>query len=299
MYEGIKLAVLGGDLRFAAMARMFADRGIECAVWGMGSSGNIGKATRCSDWRSAVGGSAAVILPLPVSGDGVRVNCPIYDEGTGLRLSTLFGAVKDSVPVIGGKISEEVRASAAEKNVRLIDYFASEELQIRNAVPTAEGAVMLAMQAMNITVRGAKVAVVGYGRIGKTLSSLLHSMGADVTVAARKSSDLAYAGNSGMETLRLTESGDHGLLPVCSGYDAVFNTVPVRLWDRKLLEKTDQATYLLDLASFPGGVDMQAASELGLRAEWGLSLPGRLFPESSGFIIGETVLEILKRERIV
>lgn len=300
MYDGIKLALLGGDMRFVALAGMLSARGVECAAWGLGDECDIGGATRCSDWRSAVGGAAAVILPLPVSKDGVRVDCPLSDGNARLRLTTLLDMVGDRIPILCGRITPELIAAAETRGVRIFDYFRSEELQIRNAVPTAEGAVMMAMQALDVTIRGCRAAVTGYGRIGKTLSSLLAAMGAEVTVVARKGTDLAYAASYGFDTVKIVESKtDRGLEPLCSGYDVIFNTVPVKLFDRDLLASMSRKTYILDLASVPGGVDMQAASEYGIRTEWGLSLPGRCFPMSAGAVICETVLGILESERIV
>ena len=73
----IKAALLGGDMRQSAAARFLSESGIECAVWGLDPTSDIGGAVRCDEWHSAVNGAAAVILPLPASFDGVRVNCQI------------------------------------------------------------------------------------------------------------------------------------------------------------------------------------------------------------------------------
>ena len=55
-----------------------------------------------------------------------------------------------------------------------------------HAVPTAEGAIQIAMEELPITLHGAKTLVIGYGRLGKLLSHRLSAMGAKVSVAARK-----------------------------------------------------------------------------------------------------------------
>lgn len=55
----------------------------------------------------------------------------------------------------------------------------------------------------------------------------------------------------------------------------IFNTVPVLLFSRDILQRMDRSTLLIDLASKPGGVDFTAAAELQLKTIWALSLPGR------------------------
>jgi dipicolinate synthase subunit A len=52
----------------------------------------------------------------------------------------------------------------------------------------------------------------------------------------------------------------------------------------------------LDLASKPGGMDFAAASRLGVRAIWALSLPGEVAPESAGAIIRDTIYNILEEQ---
>ena len=49
----------------------------------------------------------------------------------------------------------------------------------------------------------------------------------------------------------------------------------------------------MDLASKPGGVDMEAASRLGVRVIWALSLPGKVAPVTAGKIIRDTIYHIL------
>ena len=55
---------------------------------------------------------------------------------------------------------------------------------IANAVPTAEGAVQLAMEELPITLHGARVLVVGFGRVGKLTAHRFRALGARVSVAA-------------------------------------------------------------------------------------------------------------------
>ena len=43
-----------------------------------------------------------------------------------------------------------------------------------------------------------------------------------------------------------------------------------------------------------GGVDFEAAKEYGVRVIWALSLPGKIAPVTSGAIIKNTIMNIIK-----
>lgn len=64
-------------------------------------------------------------------------------------------------------------------------------------MPTAEGAIQLAMEELPITLHGARVLVIGYGRLGRVLADRLAGLKARVSVAARRYADLAWAENCG------------------------------------------------------------------------------------------------------
>ena len=58
----------------------------------------------------------------------------------------------------------------------------------------------------------------------------------------------------------------------------------------------DKRTVMIDLASAPGGIDIHAAKEHGLKVIWALSLPGKHSPYTAGKIIAQTIIQILKEE---
>lgn len=301
--SNIKFCVLGGDLRQLAVSRRLAELGFETAVWGLGvGADEIGDAVRCDAWEDAVKNSKVWILPLPASADGVYVNCSMCgaEEQKKLRMSALLDIADEGTLIMGGRFTPLFKSRADEKNVKLIDYFNSEDLQIKNAIPTAEGAIAIAMNELPITLHSARVAVVGYGRIGKTLSDMLVALGADVTVAARKSTDLAWADTRKCSTLRIQiKDGVSSLVELGEGYDVIFNTVPHWVFDENVLKQFNKNTLMIDLASAPGGVDTKTASALGLKVIWALSLPGKCSPFTAGNIICDSILDILTRLEVI
>ena len=159
---------------------------------------------------------------------------------------------------------------------------------IPNAVPTAEGAIEIAIAETPFTIHGSKSLVLGYGKIGKILSKDLYALGAQTYVEARKYADLAMIEGHGYEPLPLDNLKDH-----IHEFDIIFNTIPSLILDDEILAKVKKDALIIDLASKPGGVDFDAARELGVNTIWALSLPGKVAPISAGQIICDTIYNIL------
>lgn len=298
MNEKNKIAFLGGDARQYIAARELTRCGYECCIWGCREQGIDGVPDAESIYE-AMRNAVAIVLPLPTSPDGVCLNCQPDESGEVPRLDNILDCIlKNEKPaVIGGKLPLSFVAAANKKGMLCFDYFESEVFQIKNAYITAEAALSIAMENTNKTVRDSRFAVTGYGRISKQLVSLLRALGARVTVLARKESALALAELEGCGTASL--SGDHGeaLRELESGYDVIFNTVPSLIFGREFFERVDSDTLIVELASAPGGIDIQEARSSGKRVLWALALPGKYAPGSAGAIISECVYKYLGEVR--
>jgi len=227
-----------------------------------------------------------VVLPLPVLDEDGFINAPLSCEK--LSAAELFSALRSGSRLVAGKVPESLQALAESLGLRICDYFEREELAVLNAIPTAEGAIAIAMEELPITLHRAKCLVLGFGRIGKLLAIKLRALGAEVTAAARKYSDLAWISAYGCEPL-LTAA----LAEKAGNFDVIFNTVPAPVLDEKTLAALKKGAVVIDLASKPGGVDFEAAARLGVCAIWALSLPGKVAPITSGEIIKNTIYNIL------
>lgn len=279
-------AVIGGDLRSAYLAGLLAADGYKVITSGFDSTDLPPCVTGCTNPAQAVTLADCVVLPLPVTTDGSTVNAPF--SRMRIPLDQVLNGVTPGQILVGGQISDVVRKEAECRGLVISDYLRREELAVMNAVPTAEGAIQLAMEELPVTIQGARCLITGFGRVAKTLTRLLIALGAQVTVAARKCADLAWArteGCSAIEISQLSKAGE---------YDVIFNTVPVLLFDKAILKDMEKSTLLIDLASRPGGVDFNAAAELQIKTIWALSLPGRVAPKTAGKIIKETILNMIK-----
>lgn len=279
-------AVLGGDLRAAYLAGLLAQDGYNVITAGLDGTDLPPCVTGCTNLSQAISLADGVVLPLPVTTDGTTLNAPF--SRVRIQLDQVLSGLLPDQFVVGGGLSAELRADLASRGVTAGDYLQREELAVLNSVPTAEGAVQLAMEELPITIRGARCLITGYGRVAKALAALLCAMGADVTIAARRCEDRAAATINGCEAIRI------GDLTTAGDFDVIFNTVPALLFTAEVLKKLSRTTLLIDLASRPGGVDFPAAAALQMKTVWALSLPGRVAPKSAGEILKRTILNMLR-----
>ena len=228
------------------------------------------------------------VLPVPPIDSSGCINTPLGGEV--LSAERVRSLLRSGAAVLTGKADPELDTLFAGHPV--IDYMQREELCLRNAIPTAEGAVQLAVSELPVTLNGLSVLIAGLGRIGTALAQILRGFGAEVTAAVRNSQGAARAELLGIRSVRTENiSPDYGL---------VFNTVPRLIFTRPLLEQFSADTLIIDLASRPGGIDFSAAADLGIRAVWALGLPGKTAPVTAGEIIAGTVCDILEeRSRTV
>lgn len=227
------------------------------------------------------------VLPFPsLQGESIRGHDP-------LAISELLRCLSRGSSVFGGLFGQ-MKGAFSDRGAAVYDLYGTEPLTTENACLTAEGALELAMERSPLSLHGARCLVIGYGRIGKCLARKLSALSSDVTVAARKESDLALAEAMGFQTDR-TGIYLHGL----SAYDFIFNTVPAQVLTDIHLRQIPPDTLLMDLASRPGGFSPLRCQELALNFCIAPGLPGRCCPKSAGIAYARSIISILDQEGAV
>ncbi|MBR5586838.1 MAG: dipicolinate synthase subunit DpsA [Clostridia bacterium] len=283
---GRRIAVIGGDLRQITVAESLAKDGYNVSVYGFDKEYIPQSIPFSPTLPDAVEGCRAVVLGIAPCKEDSTIDTPFWKES--LSASELVAQLHPECVIIGGKLSSELKDLSSRSNIRFEDYVNREDFAVSNAVPTAEGAIAIAMNELPITLHSSKCLVTGFGRISKVLARALHFLGADLTCTARKSSDIAWIkalGYKALPTDSIISSAHH--------YDLIFNTVPQTIFTYEVLRNIRSDTLIIDLASKPGGVDFDAAKQLDIKVIQALGLPGKCSPVTAGKIIKATVENIL------
>ena len=205
---------------------------------------------------------------------------PSFDaDGTikgGGDLNELLALLPKNITIVGGLLAEM-------PGYKTMDLLKEPSYLAENAYITAHCAIRLAMLRLPVTMRGCKVLIIGWGRIGKCLTRLLRALEADLTVAARKESDRAMAKALGYAAIPPEE-----METKLDRYRLIFNTVPSPILSAEQAAECNDKCLKIDLASVLG---IDSPDVL-----WARGLPGKDAPESSGALIAKTTICLLDRK---
>jgi dipicolinate synthase subunit A len=290
LLSGTKIAVLGGDERELILISELLKRGAILKVAGFPSSKLCDGASAVNSVEDACRDAKVVVLPLPgTSLEGIIR--AVYAEGE-LKLSKkAIDVLAENALVIIGSARPFLREWVGSYKLRLLEIAEMDDIAIMNSIPTAEGAIQIAMEESKITIHGSRSLIVGFGRIAITLARTLRALGSDVTVVARNEGQMARAYEMGCKRAGYSE-----LAEAISHSDFVFNTVPSLVINRNVLKKARCDAIIIDLATQPGGTDFEAANEYGFKAILAPGLPGKVAPISAGKILAEVIPRLIIKE---
>lgn len=279
MKNKIKILIAGGDMRQIFCAEKLSRKYDICVV----GFDDEYITDRLSPYKNNSGSEKfdCVILPVMPFDEVGNINSPCFSGK--LTTAKIYSMLKKNAVVFVGNDDKRIWEKFPETAV--VNYMSREELCLKNAIPTAEGAVMTAIRELPVTLNGSSILIVGAGRIGTALTMILKGFGADVTLAVRNGRGVAKSRILGVKSVLTKEMG--------SDYALVFNTVPELIFDRERLFGFDKNTLFIDLASRPGGIDFDGAAELGRKVIWAQGLPGKTAPVTAGEFVAETVSGIL------
>lgn len=260
-----KITIIGGDRRLQILKNSLTEMGYLVDSLGLEK-----------DDTADIKTSSFIVLPVPTTKDGKNVFTPFSEKS--IPLSYIAEqTTRDQLILCCNYLFE---------NKLCVDYGSLDSYALLNAVPTAEGAIKIAIENTPYTLWKSRVLVIGYGRVGKILSDRLKNMGCDVTVSARKPADFAMLDALGFKTTHTAHLNDKPL-----EYDIVFNTVDVKVIDDKTF-KNSPARLIVDLSS-SGGFNPIAAEENGIKAIKAPGLPGKVAPETAADILCGTITHII------
>lgn len=287
---GISIAMLGCDQREVDLAIALVGLGVDLRLVGFPEEGLLKKALHFPLPGEAVRKCSAVIAPMSNTDSAGIIKSRMDDnKEQSINLAEVISIIPSNTLLIIGVAKPIIKGLVTQYGLRLLEMAENDEIAILNSIPTAEGAIQVAMEHTPITIHNSRCLVLGLGRCGTTLAQSLVALGAKVTVCARSSSDLARAVALNSEILPLVN------LNTQVGFDIIFNTIPAMVLPRSYLRLLEHNTIIIDIASSPGGVDFTAAEQLGIKAIHALSLPGKVAPKTAGQILTQTIPRLLEK----
>ena len=145
-----KLAVLGGDQRQKWLALALMDEGILVQTH---------LVPDCSDTplARALTEVDGVVLPVPAfSPEGLLT----VQRGGPVTMEEILAVLRPGTRIFGGRL-HDTAGKMRQAGLEPIDYMTLEPVAVANAVPTAEGAIQIAMEQMPSTLQNSQCLVIG------------------------------------------------------------------------------------------------------------------------------------------
>ena len=285
----MKFSVIGGDLRLCSLAQLLAKDKNTVSVFAMENSKEIMEnktLKKCESIEEAIEESKIIIGSIPFLKSNGEMYTTFSDKI--IRVENFTKKKYKDKLFIAGNISNSAKEKLEGSYEKVIDLMKQEELVILNTIATAEGAIDVAIQNTNTIIHGSNVLILGFGRVAKEVATKFHGLSAKVTCAARKTTDLAWIKTLGYDAVNINELGED-----LKKYDIIINTVPQMIIEKENMQFMKQDVLLIDLASSPGGINIEDAKKMNLKFIWALALPGKIAPVTSAKFIKETIYNLI------
>ncbi len=287
---GINIAVIGGDRRDLVLMHELVALGASVKAIGFSACEELKQVGIIEDLGTAV--SNAQVLIFPMQGTDPEGNIRSLSNDCSLKLTPQIARlIPTGVIVIIGAARDFLHRWATTYGWKIIEIAERDDVAILNAIPSAEGAIQIAFEQTSFTIHYSKSFVLGFGRLGKTLARMLGGIGAQTTVVARKSADLARIFEMGFRPVSFDD-----LQSCINEAEIIFNTVPQLVLDEKILSLVSREALIIDLAAYPGGTDFKTAQKMGITALLSPGLPGKVAPTTSGKILAQVIPQLILHE---
>ncbi|MCD8028472.1 MAG: hypothetical protein LUF02_07410 [Erysipelotrichaceae bacterium] len=144
----------------------------------------------------------------------------------------------------------------------------NEDFIKHNSILTAEGVISYLISHRRFPLYRSQILVTGYGHCGKEIVELLLGLKAQVSVGVRNSKLKNDIESIGCQYMNLSDID-------LSMIDILINTIPSVIIEEDLLIKAKKDIMIVDIASYPYGIDHHKALKLNLNSQILPSIPCR------------------------
>jgi dipicolinate synthase subunit A len=289
--KGVTVAVVGGDLRM--LEHMRRARAAGAAVQHYGSIPGAEEAAgrpQAASLTDAVKGAKIISCPIPGVGTDGSLFAKYTDEVLLMKPEVLKAAAPGAL-MFTYRDTPQLIEWAKSTPVEVIGYGEDDELCILHAIPTAEGAIKVAVENTEETLLGMPVLCFGLGRVGISVALAFAAMKSRVTLTARNPAQLARAASLGLEPVHLSELSNR-----LDQFSLIVSSSSGPVVTRDMIARTRPDALIMDLCSPPGSVDFAAAKELNRRVVWARAQAGSA-PRSAGAHEWQVLMRLV-RERL-
>lgn len=291
MLTGTQAAFIGGDARTLEVIRRLTE--LDATVYLVGFDNlqqTFAGAVHAELNEDLFTGLDALLLPA-VGTDEEGFVEGVFTTKELRLMPQYFARLPKHAKIYTGMARPYLRNLCAAHSIGLVELFERDDVAIYNSIPTAEGALMIAMENTDITIHGSTSIVLGFGRTGVTMARVLQGLGAKVYVGVRREEHYARAHEMGFCPFFTSN-----LQSFVGDADLVFNTVPSLILTPQVIAAMPPRTVIIDLASKPGGTDFRFAERRGIKAILAPGLPGIVAPKTAGQIIAAVVSQLIEED---
>lgn len=289
MLTGISVAFMGGDARQLEVIQKFTELDATIFLIGFNNLGRqLSGVTNSELSPDLLKQIDVFILPAVGTDDTGRVES-IFSQDELKLTNEHIGALPLHAKVYTGLAKGYLKQLCAAQSIGLVELFDRDDVAIYNSIPTAEGALMMAIQNTDITIHGSICMVLGFGRTGFTMARTLQGLGALVKVGVRKPEHYARAWEMGFQPFYTRD-----LYSEVANIDLLFNTIPTMIVTAQVITNIPHRAVIIDLASKPGGTDFRFAEKRGVKALLAPGLPGIVAPKTAGRIMANTLSQLIE-----
>jgi dipicolinate synthase subunit A len=288
---GWTVAVIGGDRRMLEIMRQARAAGARVQHYQAAPGAEEAAGSKESpSLPDALRGARLIVGPVPGLGTDDSLYAPFAKEKLFMTTDVLRGAAPDAMMFMG-RVSPKIEAWAKGTPVTPIGFGDDDPLAVLHAVPTAEGALAIAIAQTDETILGLPTLCLGLGRVGMSVVQAFRGLGANVTLAARNPSQLARAWAMGTTAVHLRD-----LPEVIGQFPLIVSSSSGPVLTRELLARTLREVVIIDLCSPPGSVDFAAGEALGRKVIWARGQASTA-PKRTGYNEWQVIMRMV-RERV-
>ncbi|WP_100487730.1 dipicolinic acid synthetase subunit A [Sporolactobacillus pectinivorans] len=285
------IVILGGDARQIEVIDKLIGLDARLSLVGFDQlDRNFNGAVKAKMEEVDAGTVDSVILPVSGTDKDGNVETTFSNESIKLTQGWL-DQTPEHCTIYSGISTAYLDKVSHETNREVVKLFERDDVAIYNSIPTVEGAIMMVIQNTDITIHHAHVIVLGLGRTGVSLARAFHALGAYVKVGDRRPEHIARAVEMGVDAFYLKNLADE-----VHDNEICINTIPALVLTSRVLSRMPSGSFIIDLASLPGGTDFRYAKKRGIKAIITPGLPGLVAPKSAGRIIANVMVELLQEK---